>query len=70
MISDRTATFIIVVVTVFWAANILMGMIPATGYKPSESINGIFISVVGGALALRAKGSGGGNGSGGGDHKK
>lgn len=65
MISDRTATILITVVTVIWAGNILAGMFQVNDYQSSESINGIFMAIVGGAFALRAK-----NGGGGGDHKK
>lgn len=56
MISDRTATIVIAVVTTVWAANIIAGVIALNGYQPSESVNGIFMAVVGGAFALRAKG--------------
>lgn len=56
MISDRTKTVVIGVVTTIWAGNILAGMFELNGYQPSESINGIFLAVVGGAFALGAKG--------------
>lgn len=62
MISDRTATVIIGVVTSIWALNILGGMFEINDYQPSESINAIFMAVVGGAFALRGKGKNGGNG--------
>jgi hypothetical protein len=65
VISDRTATIIIAVVTVIWAANIIAGMARINDYQPSESVNAIFMAVVGGAFALRGKNSGGN-----GDHKK
>jgi hypothetical protein len=65
VISDRTATVLILVVTVIWAGNILAGMFSINDYQSSESINGIFMAIVGGAFALRAK-----SGTGGGDHKK
>ena len=64
MISDRTATVIIGVVTVIWALNIVAGMTSWNDYQPSESINAIFMAVVGGAFALRGKSTGNG------DHKK
>lgn len=53
MISDRTATIIISVVTTIWALNILAAMFEINDYQTSESINGIFMAVVGGAFALR-----------------
>ena len=65
MISDRAYTVIIGVVTTVWAGNILAGMFSINDYQVSESINGIFMAVVGGAFALRGKGN-----SGGGDHRK
>lgn len=64
MISDRTATIVIAVVTTVWAANIVAGVIALNGYQPSESLNGIFMSIVGGAFVLRARNDGGG-----GNHK-
>ena len=54
-ISDRTANLIIGVVTVMWAVNILAGMARFNGYQPSESINGIFMAIVGGAFVVRAR---------------
>lgn len=62
MISDRTATILISVVTLIWAVNIVAGMLQINDYQPSESINGIFMAIVGGAFALRARNSGGGSG--------
>lgn len=53
--NDRTATVVIAVVTTVWAANIVAGMFRINDYAPSESINGIFMAIVGGAFALRAK---------------
>ncbi len=72
MISDRTATVIISVVTFVWVSNIAAGMLSINDYQPSEAINGIFMAIVGGAFALRAKGNGGGGDdpSSGGEHKK
>lgn len=52
---DRLRYSIIVVVAVIWVCNFIAGLIPPLGYDPSESINGIFMGVVGGALALGAK---------------
>ena len=56
--NDRTATAVIAVVTTVWAGNILAGMLQINGYTPSESINGIFMAIVGGAFALRARARG------------
>jgi uncharacterized membrane protein YeaQ/YmgE (transglycosylase-associated protein family) len=69
MISDKTATIIIGVVTAIWALNILAAMFEFNNYQPSESINGIFMAVVGGAFALRHR-SASGDKDKGGDHKR
>ena len=60
--SDRTATVVIGVVTTIWAANIVLGMVAWNDYKPSEAVNGIFMAIVGGAFALRARNRSNGNG--------
>lgn len=54
MIGDRTRTVIIGVVTAVWAINFLAGLV-VKGYEPSESINGIFMAIVGGLFALGAR---------------
>lgn len=59
VISDTTANVIIGVVTSIWAANILAGMFEINDYQPSETINGIFMTIVGGAFVLRARSRGG-----------
>lgn len=63
MIGDRTRTIIIAVVTIIWAINFFAGLV-VDDYKPSESINGIFMAIVGGLFALgaRAKGNNGKDG--------
>lgn len=54
MIGDRTRTVIIAVVTIVWAINFFAGLV-VHDYKPSESINGIFMAIVGGLFALGAR---------------
>lgn len=54
-LSDRSANIIIGVVTAVWAGNIIAGMASINGYQPSEAINGIFLTIVGGAFVLRSK---------------
>lgn len=54
MIGDRTRTVIIAVVTIVWAINFFAGL-ALHDYKPSESINGIFMAIVGGLFALGAR---------------
>lgn len=54
MLSERTRTVVIAVVTTVWAANFLAGIL-IEGYRPSESINGIFMAIVGGLFALGAR---------------
>lgn len=59
IIGDRAANVIIGVVTAIWAGNIVAGMFEINNYQPSESINGIFMTIVGGAFILRARARGG-----------
>lgn len=54
MIGDRSRTIIIGVVTAVWAINFFAGL-AVPGYEPSESINGIFMAIVGGLFALGAR---------------
>lgn len=54
MIGDRTRTVIIAVVTTVWAINFGAGLL-VHDYKPSESINGIFMIIVGSLFALGAR---------------
>lgn len=54
-ISDRAANILIGVVTTVWVANIAAGMLQLNGYQPSEAVNGIFLSIVGGAFVLRSR---------------
>lgn len=55
-LTDRSANIIIGVVTIVWVGNIAAGMAHFNGYQPSEAINGIFLTIVGGAFVLRSKG--------------
>jgi hypothetical protein len=57
MISDKLATVIIAVITTVWVLNLVVGMFGINNYEASESINGIFMAIVGGAFALRARGN-------------
>lgn len=59
-VNERTRTVIIGVVTTVWAANFAAGMFVET-YEPSESINGIFMAIVGGLFALGARSNGNGD---------
>ena len=54
MIGERTRTIVIGVVTVVWATNFLAGVF-IHGYHPSDSINGIFMAVVGSLFAIGAR---------------
>lgn len=62
MIGERTRTVIIAVVTAVWAINFLAGLVIGD-YKPSESINGIFMGIVGGLFALGGVKGGDGKGT-------
>lgn len=54
MLGERSRTVIIFVITAVWALNFIAGL-TVHGYQPSESINGIFMAIVGGLFALGAK---------------
>lgn len=66
MLTDKTRTTVIAVVTAVWAMNFVAGLIPALEYEPDQAINGIFMAIVGGLFALGARKDGGGGGSPGG----
>lgn len=51
MLPKPLAAAIIIIVTVVWAANFVAQFI-VDSYEPDVAINGIFMAVVGGALAL------------------
>lgn len=59
MLSERVRTIVIFVVVAVWATNFFAGLW-VDGYEPSESINAIFMAIVGGLFALGARGNGGG----------
>lgn len=60
MIPKPLATAIIIVVTVVWAINFGAQFI-IEGYSPDVAINGIFMAIVGGALALSRRNGGSGS---------
>lgn len=59
MISDRTRTVVLGVVTTVWAINFIAGLVPRLDYEPSESINGIFMAIAGTLFALGGRGKNG-----------
>lgn len=61
MIPRPLATVIIIVVTLVWAVNFAAQFIVAD-YSPDVAINGIFMAIVGGALALSRPGKSAENG--------
>ena len=61
MISDRTVTVVIGVVTVIWAGSNLAAIFAINDYHPPAMINGISMTVVGGAIAARARDGGRGD---------
>jgi hypothetical protein len=64
MISDRTRTIVLAVVTVIWAINFLAGVV-IPDYKPDQAINGIFMAIAGTLFALnRSHGNGNGHNNG------
>ena len=61
MLPRPLATAIIVIVTLVWAVNFAAQFIVAD-YSSDVAINGIFMAIVGGALALSRRGDGPGTG--------
>lgn len=57
MLNERVANAIIIVVTVVWAVNFGARFVVAE-YEPSESINAIFMAIVGGVFALKGRNGG------------
>jgi hypothetical protein len=64
VISPKLANGVIVVVTCVWVISFCVSLASLT-YKPDPQINVIFMAIVGGAMALKAKRGGNGNGNGG-----
>lgn len=63
LLPERLANWIIGVVTGVWVANFLAPFVFDT-YKTSESINAIFMALVGTLFALKGRDSGKGGGGG------
>lgn len=55
MIDTRVKNVILIVVTSVWSINFVAGLVPAFQYHPDQTINGIFMGIVGGVFALSAK---------------
>ena len=55
MLSERLANLVIIVVTLVWATNFAARFF-VHDYQSSETINAIFMAIVGGVFALKAKG--------------
>jgi hypothetical protein len=51
VIKDKTANIVIITVTAVWVLNFFAGLF-INGYS-EESINGIFMAIVGGVFALK-----------------
>lgn len=54
MLSRRATTWVVGLVSIVWALNFLAG-IAIPDYRSDQAINGIFMAIVGGALALGRK---------------
>lgn len=54
MLSRRATTWVVGLVSGVWAVNFLAGLV-LPQYDSDQAINGIFMAVVGGALALGRK---------------
>jgi len=51
MLGPRATTIIVGLVSAIWAVNFIAGIVIPT-YKADQAINGIFMAIVGGTLAL------------------
>lgn len=51
MLSPKTTTLVVGLVSAIWAVNFLAGVI-LPNYEADQAINGIFMAIVGGTLAL------------------
>jgi hypothetical protein len=58
-LSDRVVNLVISLVCLVWGVNFFARFIPSLNYTPSESINAIFMAIVGGLIALKRNGNGG-----------
>jgi hypothetical protein len=65
MLPRPLASAIIVLVSLVWAANFIAQFI-VDNYHPDVTLNGVFMAIVGGALALSRKDKDGGSGKSGG----
>lgn len=54
MPSERVRNIIIAVVTAVWAINFAAGLV-VPGYTPDPTIHAVFMSIVGGLLAIGAR---------------
>jgi uncharacterized membrane protein len=54
VISPTLANVVIVIVTLVWVTSFAVSLVSAT-YHPDPQINVIFMAIVGGAMALKAK---------------
>lgn len=63
MLPERLANWIIGIITGVWVANFLAPFV-FTNYETSETINAIFMAIVGGLFALKGRSRGGRGGDG------
>lgn len=54
MLSRKTTTLVVGLVSSVWAVNFLAGVV-LPEYEADQAINGIFMAIVGGALALGSR---------------
>ena len=64
MLNPKIKNGIIIVVTTVWAINFFSGVFLTT-YEPDQTINAIFMAIVGGLFALGGRGNGTGGSTGG-----
>jgi hypothetical protein len=54
LITPSLANFVIIIVTIVWVTSFVVSLASAS-YHPDPQINVIFMAIVGGAMALKAK---------------
>jgi hypothetical protein len=64
VIGPRLRSWIVIVVLCVWAINFVASLIPWLKYETDPQIHVVFMAIVGGVIALGAKGNGNGNGNG------
>jgi hypothetical protein len=55
-VDNKIRLGIAIMVSIIWAANVILGMIPSIEYEPQEAVNGLFLVVVGYLFTTASRG--------------